>query len=115
MQNSTFGTNQFSIRHSKFRIQVDARLAYLYQIHRPNFKKNLLTALFTAECAENAEIFNFDFSSAVSAFSAVGSTVAERYTRLFCLTWQYQVCRHRLYRPPQIAFPHRNHRRFCAE
>jgi putative transposase len=31
------------------------------------------TALFTAECAEDAEIFNLDFSSAVSAFSAVSS------------------------------------------
>jgi hypothetical protein len=35
---------------------------------------NTYEALFTAECAEDAEIFNFDFSSAVSAFSAVGST-----------------------------------------
>jgi hypothetical protein len=73
----------------------------------PKFQEKSAYGTFTAKYAENAEIFNFDFSSAAPAsagaslsprrrgFSAVGSTVAERYARPFCLTRQYQVCRRR--------------------
>jgi hypothetical protein len=57
MQNSSFGTNQFSIRHSKFRIQVDARLPYLYQIHRPKIKKKLLAASWSGLLQKDMHAF----------------------------------------------------------